>query len=44
MTEGPKGRLFGFRPYSALVAAVGRRVKLSTVPVHVRDGAIHLDS
>jgi 3-phenylpropionate/trans-cinnamate dioxygenase ferredoxin component len=44
MTEGPKGRLFGFRPYSALIRAIGRRVKLSTFPVEVRDGAIHLRS
>lgn len=43
MVEGPKGRIFGFRPYSAMVRVFGRTVKLRSFPVHIRDGAIHLD-
>jgi 3-phenylpropionate/trans-cinnamate dioxygenase ferredoxin component len=42
MTEGPKGRIFGFRPYSAMFRAIGSRWRLTTVPVVVRGGAIHL--
>jgi 3-phenylpropionate/trans-cinnamate dioxygenase ferredoxin component len=42
MTSGPKGRIFGFKPYSALVNAFGRVAKLRTFPVEVRDGAIWL--
>lgn len=42
MLEGPKGRIFGFKPYSSAVRAFGRRVKLSTHPVEIRDGVIHL--
>jgi hypothetical protein len=43
MVEGPKGRIFGFRPYSAMIRLFGVTAKLRTVPVHVRDGAIYLD-
>jgi nitrite reductase/ring-hydroxylating ferredoxin subunit len=42
MSEGPKGRIFGFTPYSKAVRAVGNRFKLTSVPVEVRDGAIYL--
>ncbi|TFV55737.1 Rieske (2Fe-2S) protein [Mycobacterium sp. PS03-16] len=43
MLEGPKGRIFGFRPYSAMVRLIGRTVTLRSFPVHLRDGAIYLD-
>ena len=39
MVSGPKGRVFGFTPYSRAVEAVGSRLKLWTHPVAVRDGA-----
>src|SRR5829696_5900533 len=43
MVSGPKGRVFGFRPYSAAVRAFGARVApLARHPVAVRDGAIWL--
>jgi 3-phenylpropionate/trans-cinnamate dioxygenase ferredoxin component len=42
MVEGPKGRIFGFRPYSAMFRLIGSKLRLTTVPVVVRDGAIHL--
>jgi nitrite reductase/ring-hydroxylating ferredoxin subunit len=42
MVEGPKGRIFGFRPYSAMFRLIGSRLTLPTVPVELRDGAIHL--
>lgn len=42
MVAGPKGRIFGFKPYSAAFKAVGNAVKLRTFPVEVRDGAIWL--
>ena len=42
MVEGPKGRIFGFRPYSAMVRLFGTRFGLQTVPVRLQDGAIHL--
>ncbi|KRE27598.1 hypothetical protein ASG82_14490 [Mycobacterium sp. Soil538] len=43
MTEGPRGRLFGFKPFSALIRAFGSRLELATVRVQIRDGAIYLD-
>jgi nitrite reductase/ring-hydroxylating ferredoxin subunit len=42
MAEGPKGLVFGFKPYSAAVKAVGQRLKLTTYPVEIRDGVICL--
>ena len=43
MTEGPKGRIFGFKPYSATVQTVANAgFKLRRHPVAVRDGAIWL--
>lgn len=42
MVNGPKGRIFGFKPYSEAFKAVGNVVKLRTFPVEVRDGAIWL--
>lgn len=44
MVEGPKGRVFGFKPYSSVVKAVGSTVKLKTFPVEIRDGGIYLKS
>ena len=43
MVEGPKGRLLGFRPYSAMFRAVGNVLRLRRFGVHIRDGAIYLD-
>ena len=44
MVEGPKGRIFGFKPYSSVVRAVANGgFRLKSYPVSVRDGAIHLD-
>jgi nitrite reductase/ring-hydroxylating ferredoxin subunit len=43
MVDGPKGRIFGFKPYSKAVAVWGERIApLHTHPVEVRDGAIWL--
>src|SRR4051794_5493967 len=43
MVSGPKGRVFGFRPYSAAVRAFGAVVApLSRHAVAVRDGAVWL--
>jgi nitrite reductase/ring-hydroxylating ferredoxin subunit len=42
MASGPKGRVFGFKPYSAAFKAVGQVAKLRTFGVEVRDGAIWL--
>jgi nitrite reductase/ring-hydroxylating ferredoxin subunit len=43
MVEGPKGRVFGFKPYSGAVQAFGSRaLPLETYPVELRDGAIWL--
>ena len=42
MVEGPKGRIFGFKPYSEGVKAFGNVARLRTFPVEVRDGAIWL--
>jgi len=45
MLSGPKGRIFGFKPYSAAVKAFANGAwRLSTHPVEVRDGAIWLVS
>ena len=41
MLEGPKGRVFGFKPYSSVVKAVGSTLKLKAFPVEIRDGAIY---
>jgi nitrite reductase/ring-hydroxylating ferredoxin subunit len=42
MTSGPKGRIFGLRPYSAAVRAIGGRLRLATHEVEIREGAIWL--
>ena len=43
MTSGPKGRIFGFKPYSATVQTVANTaIPLRTHPVVLRDGAIWL--
>ena len=43
MVEGPKGRIFGFPPYSAAVKAVNNAaVKLTSYEVELRDGVIWL--
>ena len=43
MLEGPKGRIFGFPPYSFTVRTVANAAfKLAVHPVAVRDGAIWL--
>ena len=43
MVEGPKGRIFGFPPYSAAVKAVNNAaIKLTSYEVELRDGAIWL--
>jgi nitrite reductase/ring-hydroxylating ferredoxin subunit len=42
MVSGPKGRIFGFLPYSAAIKLFGNLVKLRTFPVEMRDGAIWL--
>jgi nitrite reductase/ring-hydroxylating ferredoxin subunit len=43
MLEGPKGRIFGFPPYSITVRTVANvAFKLAVHPVAVRDGAIWL--
>jgi 3-phenylpropionate/trans-cinnamate dioxygenase ferredoxin subunit len=41
-TSGPKGRIFGFKPYSVAFKGVGNAVKLRTFAVELRDGAIWL--
>ena len=44
MVSGPKGRIFGFRPYSKLVRAYANLppVRLKRYPVVERDGVIYL--
>jgi nitrite reductase/ring-hydroxylating ferredoxin subunit len=42
MKSGPKGRVFGFKPYSAAIKAFGNVAKLRRFDVEVRDGAIWL--
>lgn len=42
MRSGPKGRVFGFKPYSAAVRMFGRVASLRTFDVEVHDGAIWL--
>jgi nitrite reductase/ring-hydroxylating ferredoxin subunit len=42
MTSGPKGRIFGFKPYSWAIKTFGNVARLRTFPVEVRDGAIWL--
>ena len=43
MVDGPKGRIFGFAPYSAAVKAVNNAaVKLTRYEVELRDGVIWL--
>jgi 3-phenylpropionate/trans-cinnamate dioxygenase ferredoxin subunit len=42
MRSGPKGRIFGFKPYSSAFKALGDIAKLQTHAVEIRDGAIWL--
>jgi nitrite reductase/ring-hydroxylating ferredoxin subunit len=42
MQSGPKGRIFGFKPYSAGIKLFGSVAKLRTFEVELRDGAIYL--
>jgi 3-phenylpropionate/trans-cinnamate dioxygenase ferredoxin subunit len=42
MVDGPKGRIFGFKPYSAAVRGFGEMARLARHPVELRDGAIWL--
>jgi 3-phenylpropionate/trans-cinnamate dioxygenase ferredoxin subunit len=42
MVEGPKGRIFGFKPYSAAVRGFGEVAPLRRFDVELRDGAIWL--
>ena len=43
MVSGPKGRIFGFGPYSRAVQATNNTaIPLKSFPVVERDGAIHL--
>ena len=43
MVSGPKGRIFGFGPYSRTVQAVTNAAfRIESHPVELRDGAIHL--
>jgi nitrite reductase/ring-hydroxylating ferredoxin subunit len=42
MLSGPKGRIFGFPPYSRAVQAFGNVARIRRVDVEVREGAIWL--
>jgi nitrite reductase/ring-hydroxylating ferredoxin subunit len=42
MVSGPKGRIFGFKPYSGAVKTFANGLKLTTHDVELRDGAIWL--
>ena len=42
MVSGPKGRIFGFPPYSRAVQAFGSAYRIQRVAVELRDGAIWL--
>lgn len=42
MTSGPKGRIFGFKPYALTVTAFANRFELTRHEVEVRDNAIWL--
>jgi nitrite reductase/ring-hydroxylating ferredoxin subunit len=42
MRNGPKGRIFGFLPYSSAIKVFGNIAKLRTFPVELRDGSIWL--
>jgi nitrite reductase/ring-hydroxylating ferredoxin subunit len=42
MLEGPKGRVFGFKPYSSAVKRLGSTLKLKTFPAEIRENAIYL--
>ena len=42
MRSGPKGRIFGFKPYSWAIKMFGNVAPLRTFSVEVRDGAIWL--
>src|SRR3954469_9201345 len=42
MNEGPKGRIFGLKPYSSAIRATTGRLRLAPYPVELRDGAIWL--
>ncbi len=42
MVEGPKGRAFGFKPYSFVVRSVANRLRLKVHPVELRQDTIWL--
>lgn len=42
MVSGPKGRIFGFKPYSHGIKAMANRLRLTTYAVELRHGAIWL--
>jgi nitrite reductase/ring-hydroxylating ferredoxin subunit len=42
MVSGPKGRIFGFPPYSRAVQAFGNVARIRRLDVEVRDGAVWL--
>jgi nitrite reductase/ring-hydroxylating ferredoxin subunit len=42
MVSGPKGRIFGFVPYSTAIKLFGNLIKLRTFPVEIHDDAIWL--
>src|SRR3954471_20342627 len=42
MVSGPKGRIFGFPPYSRAVQLFGNTFRIQRVPVELRGGAIWL--
>jgi nitrite reductase/ring-hydroxylating ferredoxin subunit len=42
MRSGPKGRIFGFAPYSLAIKAFGNVARLRRFDVEVRDGSIWL--
>ena len=42
MRSGPKGRIFGFKPYSLAIKAFGNVARLRRFDVEVRDGSIWL--
>ncbi|MET0699283.1 MAG: Rieske 2Fe-2S domain-containing protein [Mycobacterium sp.] len=44
MRSGPRGRIFGFKPYSAAIKIFGNVAKLRTFPVVLADGAIWLQA
>jgi nitrite reductase/ring-hydroxylating ferredoxin subunit len=42
MRNGPKGRIFGFTPYSSAIKMFGNVARLRRFPVEIHDGAVWL--